>query len=166
MFQKKEDIYRISGEALAQLGSVDLLINNASYLGATPLRLLADTDCEDFAQVLETNVLGPFRLTKAILPSMLLQKHGTVLNISSDAAINPYPKWGAYGTSKAALAHLTRIWSEELREHGVRFVALDPGDMNTPMHAAAIPDSDPTQLSDPHTAALRLLDLISKEGVS
>jgi NAD(P)-dependent dehydrogenase (short-subunit alcohol dehydrogenase family) len=160
----KEDIYRISGEALARLGGIDLLVNNASYLGTAPLRLLADTDCEDFSRVLETNVLGPFRLTKAILPSMLLQRRGTVLNISSDAAVNAYPKWGAYSASKAALAHLSKIWAQEVSEYGVRFFAVDPGDMNTPMHSAAVPDADPADLLDPRTAALRLLDLISKEG--
>jgi NAD(P)-dependent dehydrogenase (short-subunit alcohol dehydrogenase family) len=159
----KEDTYRISGEAIARLGGIDVLINNASYLGATPLRLLLDTECEDFGQVLETNVLGPFRLIKAILPSLLLQGGGTVLNISSDAAVSAYPHWGAYGASKAALAHLSRIWGEEVKAQGIRFFAADPGDMNTPMHAAAVPGADPATLLDPHEAALRLLDLISKE---
>jgi NAD(P)-dependent dehydrogenase (short-subunit alcohol dehydrogenase family) len=160
---QKEDIYRISAAAIGLLGGVDVLINNASSLGRTPLPLLIDTECEDFASVLETNVLGPFRLTKAIVPTMLLHGRGIVLNISSDAAVNPYSRWGAYGTSKAALAHLSRIWNEELGPHGIQFFAFDPGDMNTPMHAAAIPDADPATLIDPHTAALRLIGLISSE---
>jgi NAD(P)-dependent dehydrogenase (short-subunit alcohol dehydrogenase family) len=159
---EKDDIYRISGQTLAQLGGIDLLINNASYLGETPLRLLADTDCEDFEKVFVTNVLGPFRLTKALLPAMLLQKSGTVLNISSDAAVNSYPGWGSYGTSKAALTHLSKIWNEEVKDQGVRFFAVDPGDMDTPMHAAAIPGADPASLLDPHEAALKLLALISE----
>ncbi len=153
----KADTYRIAAEALARLGGIDLLVNNASALGPTPLRLLLDTECEDFGSVLETNVLGPFRLTKALLPSMLLKRGGTILNISSDAAVSAYPGWGAYGASKAALAHISRIWTEETRAQGVRFLSVDPGDMNTPMHAAAVPEADPATLADPRDAALRLL---------
>ncbi len=157
----KEDTYRIAGQAGAHLGGIDLLINNASTLGVTPLRSLLNTECEDLAEVFETNLIGAFRLTKAVLPGMLLQGSGTILNISSDAAVNPYPLWGAYGASKAALAHLSRIWGEELKETGVRFFAIDPGDMDTPMHAAAIPDADPSTLARPRDAALRLIQLTS-----
>lgn len=156
----KEDTYRISAEAIAALGAVDVLVNNASLLGPTPLRLLQDTECEDLAAVLETNLVGPFRLTKALLPGMVLRREGIVVNISSDAAVSAYPRWGAYGSSKAALAHLSRIWSDELRESGISFFAIDPGDMDTPMHAAAIPDADPKSLLSPHDAALRLIGLI------
>ena len=84
-----------------------------------------------------------------------------VLNISSDAAVNPYPGWGAYGASKAALAHLTRIWGEEHAAEGVRFLSLDPGDMDTPMHAAAVPDADPATLKRPEQAARELADAIA-----
>ena len=66
-----------------------------------------------------------------------------VLNVSSDAAVTPYPAWGAYGASKAALHHLTRIWDAELADSGVRFLSFDPGDMDTPLHALAVPDADP-----------------------
>lgn len=153
---KKKDVYRISAEALARLGDLDIVVNNASSLGPTPLRFLSDTECEDFEGVLQTNLLGPFRLTKALLPALLLKKSGTVINISSDAAVNPYPRWGAYGASKAALAHLSRIWGEELKDHGIRFIAVDPGDMNTPLHAAALPDCDPTTLLRPEQAAEKI----------
>lgn len=163
---KKEQIYPIAGQVHSRLGDVDILFNVASELGATPLRLLMDTDCEDFERVLQTNLLGPFRLTKALLPAMLLRGQGVVINISSDAAINPYPKWGAYGTSKAAIDHLTRIFNEELKDQGVRFLSIDPGDMNTPMHFAAIPTADPTQLRDPQDSAHRIIDLIMNEDFS
>jgi NAD(P)-dependent dehydrogenase (short-subunit alcohol dehydrogenase family) len=156
----KEDIYKISGQVLAHFGHLDVLVNNASDLGPTPLRPLIDSDCETLEAVLQTNLIGPFRLTKAILPSMLLRQHGTIINISSDAAVSAYPNWGPYGISKAALDHLSRIWGEELREEGIRFLAVDPGDMNTPMHAAAIPDADVTKLKEPQTAARQLLDLV------
>src|SRR5690242_12597845 len=115
---KKEDIHQIALQILGALGGVDVLINNASDLGPTPLQLLADTECEDFERALVTNVLGPFRLTKALLGSLAASaregRGSVVLNISSDAAVNAYPSWGAYGASKAALAHLTRIWNEEM----------------------------------------------------
>ncbi len=160
----KQDTYRISAEAIARLGGIDVLINNASYLGVTPLRPLLDTDCEDLEAVLQTNVVGAFRLTKALLPSMLLQGRGVVLNISSDAAVSAYPGWGSYGASKAALAHLSRIWNEEVSGQGVKFLAADPGDMDTPMHAAALPDADPASLLKPHDAALKLIALIEQQG--
>jgi NAD(P)-dependent dehydrogenase (short-subunit alcohol dehydrogenase family) len=84
-----------------------------------------------------------------------------VLNISSDAAINAYPGWGAYGSSKAALHHLTRIWNEEHVNEGVHFLSLDPGDMDTPMHAAAMPDADPATLKRPEQAARELAEAIA-----
>ena len=163
---KKEQIYPLVGQVQSRLGDVDILFNVASDLGAIPLRLLIDTECENFERVLQTNLLGAFRLTKALLPAMLLKKQGTVINISSDAAINPYPKWGAYGVSKAAVDHLSRIFNEELKEQGIHFLSIDPGDMNTPMHFAAIPDADPKQLRDPWDSARQILELIIKEDFS
>ncbi len=161
---KKAEIYPLAGQIHSSLGHVDFLFNVASDLGATPLLLLADTDCEDFEKVLQTNLLGVFRLTKALLPSMLLKHQGVVLNISSDAAINAYPRWGSYGVSKAALDHLSRIFDAELKDQGVRFLAIDPGDMNTPMHFAAVPNADPSKLRDPNESAERILNLISEEN--
>ena len=83
-----------------------------------------------------------------------------VVNISSDAAVNAYPGWGAYGASKAALHHLSRIWNEELGAEGVSVLSFDPGDMDTPLHAIAVPDADRTQLKRPETAARELADTI------
>jgi NAD(P)-dependent dehydrogenase (short-subunit alcohol dehydrogenase family) len=162
---RKDDIYPIALQVSAALGGLDVLVNNASSLGPTPLTLLADTECEDFALALETNVLGPFRLTKALLGALTASaregRGAVVLNISSDAAINAYPQWGAYGASKAALRHMSAIWGEELAAEGVRFLSLDPGDMDTPLHALALPDADPTTLKRPQTAARELADAIS-----
>ena len=81
-----------------------------------------------------------------------------VLNISSDAAVNPYPTWGAYGASKAALRHLTAIWAEEARADGVRFLSIDPGDMDTPLHALAVPDADPSTLKRPDDSAAEIVE--------
>jgi NAD(P)-dependent dehydrogenase (short-subunit alcohol dehydrogenase family) len=162
---KKEDIHPIALQILGNLGGLDVLVNNASSLGPTPLALLADTECEELEQALATNVVGPFRLTKALLGALSASARAgsgaVVLNVSSDAAITPYPKWGAYGASKAALRHMSRIWDEELAEAGVRVLSIDPGDMDTPLHAAAVPDADPATLKRPEAAARELADAIA-----
>jgi len=161
----KEDIYPIAMQIAGELGGLDVLINNASDLGPAPLAFLGDTDCVDFERALATNALGPFRLTKALLGALAASARengaAVVVNISSDAAINAYPGWGAYGASKAALLHLTRIWDEEMASDGVHFVSFDPGDMDTPMHALAVPDADPAALKRPETAAREVADAIA-----
>ena len=161
----KTDIYPIAVQILGELGGLDVLINNASDLGPATLQLLGDTDCEDLERALATNLLGPFRLTKAVLGALSASaragRGSVVLNISSDAAINSYPTWGAYGASKAALRHLSAIWDSEIAEQGVRVLSLDPGDMDTPLHAQAVPDADPSTLKRPHVAALEMIDAIA-----
>jgi NAD(P)-dependent dehydrogenase (short-subunit alcohol dehydrogenase family) len=161
----KEDIYPAALQITGLLGGVDVLVNNASSLGPVPLALLGDTECEDLELALRTNVLGPFRLTRALLGALAgsarAGRGSVVVNISSDAAINPYPTWGAYGASKAALHHLTRIWDEEAREHGIRFLSIDPGDMDTPLHALAVPDADRATLKQPEPAAREVIAAIA-----
>ena len=161
----KEDIYPMALQILGALGGLDVLVNNASDLGPTPLALLGDTQCEELERALATNVLGPFRLTKAVLGALAAsareRRGSVVLNVSSDAAVNAYPTWGAYGASKAALRHLTYIWDAELAAEGVRFLSLDPGDMDTPMHALAVPDADRALLKPPAIAAREMLDAIA-----
>jgi NAD(P)-dependent dehydrogenase (short-subunit alcohol dehydrogenase family) len=160
----KDDTHRIAMQITAALGGLDVLVNNASSLGPVPLALLADTDCEALEAALATNLVGPFRLTKALLGALGAAaregRKALVVNITSDAAVSAYPQWGAYGASKAALAHLGRIWDEELREHGVRVTNFDPGDMDTPLHALAVPDADPATLKKPADSARELLALI------
>jgi len=160
----KDDIYPIAMQITGELGGLDVLVNNASDLGPVPLQMLSDTDCEDLERAFYTNVIGPFRLTKALMGALAASareaRGAVVLNISSDAAINPYPGWGAYGSSKAALHQLNRIWGEEHASENVHFLSLDPGDMDTPMHAAAIPDADPSTLKRPEGAARELVDAI------
>jgi NAD(P)-dependent dehydrogenase (short-subunit alcohol dehydrogenase family) len=168
----KEDIHPIAIQIAGELGGVDVLVNNASDLGPAPLKLLADTDCEELERALATNVLGPFRLTKALLGALSASARerggAVVLNVSSDAAINAYPSWGAYGASKAALRHLSDIWNAELAAEGVQVLSVDPGDMDTPFHALAVPDADPATLKRPEVAARELADAIaaalSREG--
>ncbi len=156
----KNAIYPILGQAAELAGSIDILINNASTLGAVPLRSLLDTDCEAFEHALAVNTLGPFRLAKAALGSMLVQGQGLVINISSDAAVEAYPNWGIYSASKAGLDQLTRVWAAELQGSGLHVISVDPGEMNTKMHADAIPEADPRTLSDPHDVAARILKLV------
>lgn len=162
---RKDDIHPIALQVLARLGGLDVLINNASDLGPVPLALLADTECEDLQRALDTNVLGPFRLTRALLGALAASvresRGAVVLNVSSDAAVNPYAGWGAYGASKAALHHLSRIWNAELAAEGIRFLSLDPGDMDTPLHQLAVPDADRATLKRPETAARELLAAIA-----
>jgi NAD(P)-dependent dehydrogenase (short-subunit alcohol dehydrogenase family) len=157
----KAAVHGIAGAAAALVGPIEVLVNNASALGPVPLRLLLDTECEDFEAVLQTNLLGPFRLTKIVAGAMALRGSGLVVHVSSDAAVSAYPRWGAYGVSKAALDHLNRIWSAELQPAGVRFVSIDPGDMDTQMHADAIPEADRSTLASPRAVGRRLARMIA-----
>ncbi len=158
--------HRIAGQAQGLVGEVGIAIHNASSLGPVPLRLLLDTECEDLAAVLETNLVGPFRLTKILAGAMALRGAGTIVHISSDAAIEPYPRWGAYGVSKAAQDHLSRILAVELAETGVRVLAIDPGEMDTAMHADAIPDADRAGLQRPADVAARIVAMLSSSVAS
>lgn len=159
---RKDDIYPIALQITGNLGGLDVLINNASSLGPTPLALLADTECEALEQALAVNLVGPFRLTKALFGALAASARNgcgaLVINISSDAAINAYSGWGAYGASKAALRHLTAIWADEAKAHRVRFLSVDPGDMDTPLHALAIPDDDPSTLKRPEVSAADVVE--------
>jgi NAD(P)-dependent dehydrogenase (short-subunit alcohol dehydrogenase family) len=163
---RKEDIHPIAIQILGALGGLDVLVNNASALGPVPLAPLADTECEDLEDALATNVLGPFRLTKVLLGALAASaREGgapLVINISSDAAVSAYAGWGAYGASKAALRHLSAIWDEELKADGIRVMSVDPGDMDTPLHALAVPDADRPSLKNPDTAAAEIDDLIAR----
>jgi len=153
---RKEDIYPLAIQAIHDLRGLDLLVHNASSLGPPRLKLLADTECEEFENALQTNVLGPFRLTKALL-GPLMESRGRIVHIGSDAALHPYSHWGAYGASKAALHHLSRIWETELSTLGIQVLSWDPGDMRTAMHFQALPDADPAGLKDPETSARELI---------
>jgi NAD(P)-dependent dehydrogenase (short-subunit alcohol dehydrogenase family) len=161
----KRAVYPLAGAAAELVGPVDLLIHNASELGPTPLRLLLDTECEDLERVVSVNLVGPFRLTKAIAGSMALRGRGTIVHVSSDASVNAYSGWGAYSASKAALDQLGRVLAVELAPHGVRVLSVDPGDMNTAMHRAAMPDADPASLAEPDDVAARIVRMLEDARV-
>lgn len=126
-------------------GGLDLLVNNASDLGVSPLPELAHYPLEALRQVFETNVIAPLALVQVTLGA-LRARNGLVVNLSSDAALGAYPTWGGYGSSKAALDLLTRTLAAELRDKGsgVGVVAVDPGDLRTQMHQDAFPSEDIT----------------------
>jgi len=156
---------RIAAQTHALVGAPTLVIHNASTLGAVPLVTLAETEPDAFAATLATNLTGPFALTRALVGQMVLAGRGTIVHISSDAAAQAYPTWGAYGVSKAALDHLSRIWAAELADTGVRVIAIDPGEMATKMHADAVPDADPATLADPSVVAARIVALVRAGAV-
>ncbi len=128
-------------DAARRLGGLDLLVNNASDLGQTPLPPLAEADLDRLRRTLEVNLIAPLALVQAALP-LLRERRGLVVDVSSDAALGGYPGWGAYGASKAALDLATRTLAEENRASGVGFVSVDPGDMRTRMHQDAYPGQD------------------------
>jgi NAD(P)-dependent dehydrogenase (short-subunit alcohol dehydrogenase family) len=166
----KDAIHRMALQALGWRGGIDVLVNNASSLGPVPLAPLADTACEAFEAALAANVLGPFRLTKALLGALAASarelRGGIVVNVTSDAAVNAYANWGAYGASKAALLHMTRTFGEECAPLGVRFLAVDPGDMDTPLHALAVPDADRSTLKPPAESAREIADAIAESAAA
>jgi len=144
----------------AGLGGADLLVNNASTLGASPLLSLADVPVDVLDDVLFTNVVAPLALTQLLLPQ-LLASGGRVLNLSSDAAVEAYETWGPYGASKAALDHASRVLAAE--EPGIRVFAVDPGDMRTQMHQDAYPGEDISDRPEPESVVPALLRLVEED---
>lgn len=146
-------------DAVAAAGRLDLLVNNASSIGASPLPLLGEIDETTLRAVYETNLVAPLALVRALLPT-LAATGGMVVNISSDAAVEPYPGWGAYGSSKAALDHATAVLAAENAD--VRAYAFDPGDMRTALHQAAFPGEDISDRPEPRTVVPALLRLVDE----
>ena len=161
---KPRDIERIVAMTLAEFGGhLDVLINNASTIGPSPMPYLLDYRVEDFRNVLDTNLIGPFLLIKSALPAMI-ERGGSIINVTSDAGSVGYPGWGAYGISKFGLEGMSQTWAAELEETGVRVNWVDPGNMNTAMHRAAEPEEDPKQWADPKEAIAVFIFLASDES--
>ena len=146
---QEEDIERVIATTLSAFnGRLDVLVNNASALGPTPMPYLLDYPLEAFRRVLAVNLIAPFLLIKKALPAMI-EHGGSIINVTSDAGVVGYPGWGAYGISKFGLEGMSQTWAAELAGTGVRVNWVDPGNMNTAMHRAAEPEEDPTQWADP-----------------
>ena len=161
---KPEDIERVVATSLSEFnGRLDVLVNNASTIGATPMPYLLDYPLEDFRNVINTNLIAPFLLIKKVLPAMS-NNGGSIINVTSDAGITGYPGWGAYGISKFGIEGMSQTWAAELEGSGVRLNWVDPGNMNTAMHRAAEPDEVPNQWANPADVTEVFIYLASDES--
>jgi NAD(P)-dependent dehydrogenase (short-subunit alcohol dehydrogenase family) len=149
--------------AIQRLGRLDLLVNNASALGPSPLPALERYPLDELQRVLRVNVVAPLGLMQLLLP-LVRAADGAIVNVSSDAAVEAYPGWGGYGASKAALDRLTAVLAAE--EPAIRAYAFDPGDMRTQMHQDAFPGEDISDRAEPHTVVPALLRLIAERPPS
>ena len=144
--------------AADRLGGADLLVNNAGILGPSPQPALADYPLDVLAEVYLVNVIAPLGLIQEALPLLAARPRGTIVNVTSDAAVEPYEGWGGYGSAKAALEQLTAILAAERSD--VRVLAVDPGDMRTRMHQEAFPGEDISDRPPPEESVPGLLALV------
>lgn len=158
-----EDAERLVAAGLDRFGRIDVLVNNASELGPSPMPALEQYRWEDLQRVFRVNVLAPLHLTQLVLPGMRPRGDGVIVNVSSDAGVEAYPGWGGYGASKAALEQLSRVLAAELEGSGIRVYVVDPGDMNTQMHREAEPGVDLSDLPGPEVAAPAFVHLVESE---
>ena len=143
----------------AAAGEIDLLVNNAGTLGAAPLPALADYPIEELRAAFEANVIAPVALTQLFLPA-LRERGGAVLNVTSDAAVEPYAGWGGYGAAKAAIEQASNVLAAE--ESAIRVWWVDPGDLRTDMHQAAFPGEDISDRPLPESVAPALVRLVAE----
>ncbi len=158
-----EEAERLVAAGLERFGRIDVLVNNASTIGPSPMPSLEEYDWRDLARVFRVNVLAPLHLAQLVLPGMRSRGEGVIINVTSDAGVEAYPGWGGYGSSKAALEHVSRTLAAELDGTGVRVYAVDPGDMNTEMHRLAEPGEDLSGLPGPEVAAPAFVRLVQEE---
>ena len=161
-----QDAERLVQTGLDRFGRIDVLVNNASELGPSPMPALEAYPWEELERMYRVNVLAPLHLTQLVLPGMKERGEGVIINVSSDAGVEAYPGWGGYGSSKAALEHISRTLAAELEDSGVRVYAVDPGDMNTEMHRQAEPGVDLSDLPDPSASAPAFVSLVEDEPAS
>jgi NAD(P)-dependent dehydrogenase (short-subunit alcohol dehydrogenase family) len=148
--------------AVERLGRLDLLVHNASTLGPLPLRPLRELTGDDLAATWAVNAVAPHELTRALLPQ-LRAGHGVLISLSSDAAVEHYPTWGAYGAGKAALDHLTATWAAE---EDLLAYSIDPGDLRTALHQAALPGEDISDRPLPATVVPAFLEILRRRPAS
>ena len=161
-----QDAERLVQAGFERFGRIDVLVNNASELGPSPMPALEAYPWRELERVFRINVLAPLHLTQLVLPGMKERGEGVVINVSSDAGVEAYPGWGGYGASKAALEHISRTLAAELDGTGVRVYAVDPGDMNTDMHRLAEPGVDLSDLPGPAASAPAFVTLVEDEPAS
>jgi NAD(P)-dependent dehydrogenase (short-subunit alcohol dehydrogenase family) len=151
-------------EAAAALGGLDLVINNAGTLGASPLPPVADYPLDELRAALEVNVVAQLGLIQAALPPLLASPRPRLINVTSDAAVEPYEGWSGYGAGKAALEHLGAVLAVE--RPALTVWSVDPGDLRTAMHQAAFPGEDISDRPEPATVVPAFLDLIVSDRPS
>jgi NAD(P)-dependent dehydrogenase (short-subunit alcohol dehydrogenase family) len=156
-------VERLVEATLDRFGQIDVLINNASSVGPSPMPALADYALDALEGVMQTNLYAPLRLAQLALPGMRRRRSGVIVNLSSDAGVEAYAGWGGYGASKAALDHLSRVLAVEIEGSGVRVYAVDPGDMNTETHQLAEPGVDLSHLPGPEESAPAIVRLIESD---
>jgi NAD(P)-dependent dehydrogenase (short-subunit alcohol dehydrogenase family) len=160
---RKADVERLIALAEEKYKRIDVLVNNAGTLGPSPMPYLADYPADDFLEVLRINVVGPLLVTQKVLAQMLQQGSGSIINVTSSAGRTGYPGWGAYGVSKFGVEGLSQTWAAELAGTGVRLNWVDPGEMDTEMHALAVPECD-YPLADPADCVEPFIYLASDES--
>ncbi|MEH7336866.1 SDR family oxidoreductase [Neobacillus drentensis] len=160
---KSRDVERFVAVTENAYRKIDVLINNASILGPSPIPLLLDFPEKNFVEVLRVNAVSPFLVTRRVLPGMLLRNNGSVINVTSEAGNTGYAGWGAYGISKFAVEGLTETWADEVGDTGVRVNMVDPGEMDTEMHQLAVPDCD-YELANPNDVVEVFLYLASDKS--
>ena len=158
-----QEAERLVEAALERFGRIDVLVNNASELGPSPMPTLEEYPWQDLQRVFRVNVLSPLHLAQLVLPGMRARGEGVIINVTSDAGVEAYPGWGGYGASKAALEHVSRTLGAELEGTGVRVYVVDPGDMNTAMHRLAEPGVDLSDLPGPEASAPAFVQLVEEE---
>jgi NAD(P)-dependent dehydrogenase (short-subunit alcohol dehydrogenase family) len=149
--------------SVRDLGRLDVLVNNASELGPSPQPQLHDYPLQEFERVHRINTLAPLAIVQLVLPDLIATR-GALVNVSSDAAVEAYPGWGGYGSSKAALDQLTAVLAAE--QPSLDVYAFDPGDMRTTMQQQAFPDEDISDRPEPHTVVPALLRLLEERPPS
>jgi NAD(P)-dependent dehydrogenase (short-subunit alcohol dehydrogenase family) len=159
-----EHVGRLVAAGLERFGRIDVLINNASELGPSPMPPLEQLPLQAFEDVLRVNVVAPLGVTQLVLPGMRARGSGLIVNVTSDAGVQAYATWGGYGASKAALEHLSRVLAAELEGSGIRVVVVDPGDMDTAMHRAAEPGVDLSHLPGPAAVAPAFVQLLDDDA--
>jgi len=158
-----QEAERLVQAGLDRFGRIDVLVNNASELGPSPMPALESLGWQDMERILRVNVTAPLHLTQMLLPNMAARGWGVIINVTSDAGVEAYAGWGGYGASKAALEQMSRVLAEEVAAGGVRVYVVDPGDMNTEMHRLVEPGVDLSGLPGPEAAAPAFVRLVEEE---
>lgn len=155
-------VEQLVSAGVERFGQIDVLINNASELGPSPMPPLEQLDTKHFERILQVNLVAPLKLIQLVLGGMKRRHTGLIVTVTSDAGVQAYPTWGGYGASKAGLEHLSHILAAELEGSGIRVFVVDPGDMNTAMHQCAEPGVDLSHLPNPDQVAPAFVHLLDE----